>query len=138
MPFLYIVFWVLKVLFIKYCEIQPPNLLFLVTFISFYINRYHFSQIFKTSFSIIWKKYFCHKFSFFNRVTEPPSSLPPPYPTLNIQNPRQACMTRVFCWCSLTKEILYSIWKVLHHLYISYIGNVDSVSINVSQKGWFS
>ena len=43
-PF-YIVFQVLKVLLIKLCKIQPPNLLFLVVFISFYISRYHFPEI---------------------------------------------------------------------------------------------
>ena len=86
-PF-YTVFQVLEVLLIKICKIQPLDLLFLVIFISFYINRYHFSQIFKTSFSIIWKKDFCHKFSFFNRVTQTPTPL-------NGQNLRS--MTRVFC-----------------------------------------
>ena len=54
-----IVFQVLKVL------------LFLVVFISFYISRYHFSEVFRTSFNIIWKKDFRHKFSFFNGFTQP-------------------------------------------------------------------
>ena len=39
-------------------------------FISFYISRYHFSQIVKTPFNIIWKKDFRHEFSFFNRFTQ--------------------------------------------------------------------
>ena len=56
-------------------KIQPLDLLFLVVFIRFYIKRYNFSQIFKTSFGIIWKKDFCHKFSFFNKVTEPSQPL---------------------------------------------------------------
>ena len=67
----YIVFQVLKVLFIKICKIQSLDLLFLVVFISFYISRYHFSQVFRTSFNIIWKKDFRHKFSFFNGFTQP-------------------------------------------------------------------
>ena len=49
-PF-YTVFQALKVLLIKICKLKPLDLLYLVVFISFYISRYHFSQIFKTSFS---------------------------------------------------------------------------------------
>ena len=66
-PF-YIVFQVLKVRLIKVCKIQPPDLLFLVVFISFYISRYHFSQIFRTSFNIVWKKDFRHEFSILMRM----------------------------------------------------------------------
>ena len=73
----YIVFQVLKVLLVKICKIQSLDLLFLV-FISFYISRYHFSQVFRTSFNIIWKKDFRRKFSFFNGFTETPI---PPIPT---------------------------------------------------------
>ena len=64
----YIVFQVLKVLLIKICKIQSLDLLFLVIFVRFYINRYHFSQVSRTSFNIIWKKDFRHKFSFFSRL----------------------------------------------------------------------
>ena len=52
----YIVFQVLKVLLIKICKIQSLDLLFLVVFISFYISRYHFSQVFRTSFNITYLK----------------------------------------------------------------------------------
>ena len=48
---LYIVFQVSKVLLLKMCKIQPPNLLYLVVFISFNIRRHHFLQIFRTSFN---------------------------------------------------------------------------------------
>ena len=41
-------FQVLKVRLIKICKIEPPDILFLVVFITFYISRYHFSQIFRT------------------------------------------------------------------------------------------
>ena len=68
----YIVLQVLKVFLIKICKTQPPDLLFLAVFISFYISRYHFSQIFRISFNIIWKKAFCHEFSFSNRFTQTP------------------------------------------------------------------
>ena len=75
-PF-HIIFQVLKVLLIKTeRKIEPPDLLFTVVLISFYISRYHFSQIFRTSFNIIWKTDFRHEFSFFHRFTNPP-----PHPT---------------------------------------------------------
>ena len=71
-----LVFQVPKVHLIKICKIEPPDLLFLVAFISFYISRYHFSQIFRNSFRIIFKKDFCHKFSFLMDSLK----LPPPTP----------------------------------------------------------
>ena len=59
------------------CQIQPPDLLFLVMFcISFYISRYHFPEILRSSFGISEKK-FCHRFLLFSRFTQPPL-LPPP------------------------------------------------------------
>ena len=76
--------------------IQPLDILFLLFYISFYVSRYHFSQIFRTSFNIFWKKDFCHKFSFFNRFTPHP---PPSHP-LNGQNPLS--VTKVFCRWSLS------------------------------------
>ena len=90
----YIVFQVLKVLLIKICKIQPLDLLFLVAFISFYISRYHFSQVFRTSFNIIWKKDFRHKFSFFNRFTQAP--------TLILLTANPLSVRKVFRQCSLT------------------------------------
>ena len=52
--------FILKLLFIKICKIQPPDLLFVV-FISIYSGRYNFSQTFRTSFSISYlKKRFLH------------------------------------------------------------------------------
>ena len=53
----YILFQGLKVLLIKICKMQSLDPLFLVGFISFYISRYHFSQVFRTSFNIIWNSY---------------------------------------------------------------------------------
>ena len=47
---------------------------FSLFFISFYISRYHFSQIFKT-FCIIRIKDFCHKFSFLTDSLKPPTPL---------------------------------------------------------------
>ena len=53
------------------------DLLFLVIFISFYISRwYRFSQIFKTSFKIIWNKISITNF-LFNKLTQ---TSPPPTP----------------------------------------------------------
>ena len=74
-----LVFKVLKVLIIKICKIVPPDLLFLVAFISCYIKRYHFSQIIRNSFHFICIKDFRHKFSLMD-------SLKTPHP-LNGQNP---------------------------------------------------
>ena len=91
----YSVFEALKVLLIKICKIQSLDLLFLVVFIRFHISRYLSSQVFGTSFNIIWKKHFRRKFSFFNRFTQAPHAHP-----LNSQNPLS--VTKVFCQCSLT------------------------------------
>ena len=91
-PF-YIIFQVLKVRLIKMCKIEPPDLLFIVALISFYISRYHFSQICTSSFKIyLKKKKICLKFFFFNRFTKIPTPL-------NGQNP--VSVTKVFCRCSL-------------------------------------
>ena len=60
----YILFQVLNIHLAKTCKIEPPDLLFLIAFISFYISRYHFSQIFRTSFNIIIKKIFFTNFLF--------------------------------------------------------------------------
>ena len=81
----YIAFQVLKVLLIKIFKIyiQPSDLLFLFGFIS----RYHFSQIFRTSFNNIWKKYFHHRFSFFNRFAQTQHPHSSPHHLLNNQNP---------------------------------------------------
>ena len=94
----WLVFQILKVRLIKICKIETPDLLFLVAFISFYISRYHFSQIFCNSFLIIRKKNFRHRFSF---LTDLPTQNPPsPSPhALNSQNPLS--VTKVFCRCSL-------------------------------------
>ena len=91
--------------------IQPLDLLFLVVFISFYVSRYHFSQIFKTSFSIIWKKDFRHEFPFFYRFTQPPP------PLTDGQNPLS--VTKVFCRFSLNvkrkffSRIPYSLFRTI-------------------------
>ena len=66
-PF-HIVFQILKA---RLCKIEPPYLLFLAVFISFYIIRYHFSQIFRTSLNIISKKDFRHEFSFYRIHSKP-------------------------------------------------------------------
>ena len=94
-PFiLYFKFW--RYSYLKICKrTEQPDLFFLVVFISFYISKYHFSQIFRTSFSIIGKKDFCHKFSFLT------DSFKPPHP-LNSQN--LLSVTKVFCQCSLKNE----------------------------------
>ena len=106
----------MEVLFIKICNIQPLDLLFIFVFISFYINRYHFSKIFKTSFSIIWKKDFCNKFSFFNRVTETPHSLKRPKSAKNDKS-FSSMLTHKGDFAQHSKS-------VTHHLFISYLRNL--------------
>ena len=59
----YIVFQVLKVLLIKICEIQSLDLLFLA-FISFYISRYHYSQVLELHSTLSEKKIFVTNFPF--------------------------------------------------------------------------
>ena len=88
-------------------DTATADLLFLVVFVrrSSYIWRYHFSKIFRTSFSIIWKANFQHQFSIFNKLTHPVPCHP-----LNCQN--LLSVTKVFCWCSLTT----SLQPLLRHL----------------------
>ena len=43
-----------KAYYYKNSRIQPLSFLFLLFCISFYINRYHFSPVFRTLFNIIW------------------------------------------------------------------------------------
>ena len=76
--FLYFKF---KVHLIKIYKIQPPDLLFIVV-LHYFFSRYHFSQIFRTSFNIIWKNNFRQEFSFSNGLTNPPSP-PPLLPTFS-------------------------------------------------------
>ena len=75
-PFLHC-FQVLKVLLIKVCKMQPLEL-FLVIFVAFTSEDIIFHMVLELH-STLSEKYkidFCHKFSFFNRFTQPPS--PPP------------------------------------------------------------
>ena len=72
----YIIFQVLKVLLTKICKIEPPDLLFFLSFtsaVSFFTNFQNFIEHYL-------KKIFCHKFSFFNGFTKPPTPF-------NAQNP---------------------------------------------------
>ena len=77
-PF-YIAFQVLNIHLIKTCKIEPSDILLFVAFISFYISRYHFSQIFRTSLNIICKKDFRHNFSSLTELLKP-THPPPPTP----------------------------------------------------------
>ena len=72
---------------LRYCH---QILYFLLCYVIFYISRYPFTQIFRTSFNIIRKKYFSM------------DSLKPPSPQLlepfNCQN--TLIMMKIFCQCS--------------------------------------
>ena len=96
MPFLHCMSSCEVILLIKICKIQLPDPLFLVIFISYYISRYHFSQIFRTSFNINQKKIFFTNFPIFMDSLEPPHAL-------NDQN--LLSMMEVFQWCSLTMMV---------------------------------
>ena len=97
------VFQVLKVVLIKICKIQSQDLFFLfhVVFISFYISRYHFSQVFRTSFNIILKY-----FRFTQLSTHPTPH--PLHPHLNSQN--LLSVIKVFCQFS---QIYHSFSRLL-------------------------
>ena len=70
------VFEALSVRLIKICKIQPPNLLFVFAFISFYIGRYHFSKTFRTSFNNSEKNIFASNFLFLmHSLRQPPPLL---------------------------------------------------------------
>ena len=93
----YNVFQVLNIHLIKISKTEPPDLLFFVVFINFYISRYYFSQIFRTSFNYYYlEKRFCHKSFALNQLTQTPH-------LLNDQNPLN--MTKVFCRCSLPTQM---------------------------------
>ena len=113
----YIVFQVFKVFLIKICKMQPPDILVLFVFISFYISRYHFSQIWRTSFDNIWKKMLSSWIFLFKGFAQtshrptPPNPPTPPHPpySLNGQNPLS--VTKVFCRCSQYLSATSQIWS---------------------------
>ena len=86
----------------KNFKIEQPDLLFLVVFYLLHQQKYHFSQIFRTSFNIISKKDFCHEFSFLT------DSLKTPHP-LNGQN--LLSVTKFCCRCS---PKIYNKQKILY------------------------
>ena len=53
------------------CKIQPPDLLFLFAFISFY-TVIIFHKLLELHSKISEKKYFCHKFAFLTDLLRPP------------------------------------------------------------------
>ena len=91
-PTVYIVFQVLKVLLTKNCKISHQIFYFLLLYISVYISRHHFSQMFRTVFNIIGKKDFFMNFPFLMNSIKPPT-----LHALNGQN--WISVTKVFCWC---------------------------------------
>ena len=89
-PF-YIVFQVLNIHLIKICKIEPPDLLFLVVFTSFYVSRYIIFHKFSELHSILSvKKIFVTDF-LFNGFTQNPHPL-------NGQN--LLSVTKFCCRCS--------------------------------------
>ena len=68
---LYFKFW--REFLWKICKMHRPDYLFLFVFMSFYISRYHFSQISALHSKISEKKYFHHKFFFLADSLRPPA-----------------------------------------------------------------
>ena len=89
-------------------EIKPRDLLFVV-FISFYIIRYQFLQIFRTLFNIIWKKRFLSRISFFNGFIQPIPLLP-----INGQNPLSVAKVFVDAPYTITVKQIAFFWGVSH------------------------
>ena len=110
-PTFYILFQVLKVLLIKICKMSGQVDLLLFS-ISFYISRYHFSQILRTSLNIIWRKISkisITSFHFLTNSLNDPHPLPPP-PLFNDYNPLG--VMKPFSWCFLS--IFQNLWSVYH------------------------
>ena len=75
-------------------EIQLLVLLFLVSSMSAFTSRYHFSQISRTSSNLIWKKLIVTNFCLLT------DSLRYPLPL----QPRSSKHDERFCWCSLIRS----------------------------------
>ena len=91
----YIVYQVLKVLLTRICKVESLDLSFILVFISFYISRYDFSQVFRRHSALSEKKIFFTNFPF---LTDSLKS--PPHHPLKSENPLS--VTKVFCQGSLT------------------------------------
>ena len=94
--------------FVIICNIHSLDLLFLVAFISFCISKCHFSQVFRTSSNIIWKKNFRHKFSFFNRFTQTPIS---PLPQQPKSDKREFTTKPASIWIEIFWNFVFSVTK---------------------------
>ena len=90
-PF-YIAFQVLKVLLMNICQVKPSDL-FLFVFISFYTADIFFQKYLLFHSALSKKKYFCHKFSIFNKFTHPPPFSPPSPPLPPLSSPTIATTT---------------------------------------------
>ena len=80
----YIVFQVLKVLVIKICKIQPPDLNFFLFLLAFTLAGIIFVKLLELHSTISEKSIFVTNFSFFNRFTQTPP--PPTLHPVNGQN----------------------------------------------------
>ena len=80
----YIVFQVLKVLVIKICKIQPPDLNFFLFLLAFTLAGIIFVKLLELHSTISEKSIFVTNFPFFNRFTQTPP--PPTLRSLNGQN----------------------------------------------------
>ena len=104
-PF-YIIFKVLKVLLIKICKIEPPDLLFIVVFISFYISFISadiiFHKFLELHSTLSGKKILVTNFLF---LTDSLPRYPSPTPPHLFKSQNPLSVTKVFCRCSLIRFV---------------------------------
>ena len=118
-PPVYILSQVLQVTLIDICKISHQIFYFLLVYVNFYIIRHNFSQIIRTSFIIIWKKDFCHKFFFFSRFTQ--TSAPP-------ERPKSA--KRDKCFLSILPYSIFFQNKSLHGRSYQMVQNFWDLQMN--------
>ena len=112
----YTIFLVLEVRLITIYKIQPLDLLFFLIFIRFYINRYHFSQIFTRHSALSERKIFVTNFPFLTESLKPPSQ---PHP---LKQPKSTKRDKGFLLILPNEGDFVQYRKsVTHHLFISYL-----------------
>ena len=130
------IWWKMQPLFVLYFKfysnsykhkISHQIFYFLLFYVSFYTSRHHFSQIIRTSFTIIWKK----KKIFLANFPFSTDSLKPLHP-LNGQNPLS--VTKVFCRCSLMAFFFFFFQnKRLHGHSYQMVQNFWGLHMNISE-----
>ena len=95
---------------------------FLLFIISFFISRYNFLQIFRTSVRVIWKMFFVINF---------PLSVDSPQPHYSLNNENLLSVAKIFCWCSLNQ---FEVFEYLCTSNIFYLINGLHVRFGISDN----